>query len=176
MSEERFYWRSCLRAGYAITDEFHQTFVEGRHGTPGGLADRLGRSRARGGPALADARQVRGMMRRVPIDSAAPVMVFAMSRLVVSIAALTAVAIVGFPYHGRAGLVLGRRSSCGRSRCWLTARREPERALHPVVPAIDFALLLALELVAPGHASSACSSPRCSWSRPTRTSRASGAE
>ena len=23
-----------LASGYAITDEFHQTFVEGRHGTP----------------------------------------------------------------------------------------------------------------------------------------------
>ena len=29
------------------------------------------------------------------------------------------------------------------------ARREPGGALHPAVPAVDFALLLALELVAP---------------------------
>jgi VanZ family protein len=27
-------WAFALASGYAITDEFHQTFVEGRHGTP----------------------------------------------------------------------------------------------------------------------------------------------
>jgi|RhiMethySRZTD1v2_1073278.scaffolds.fasta_scaffold135606_2 two-component system, NarL family, sensor kinase len=88
------------------------------------------------------------MMRRVPIDSAAPVVVFALARLVVSIAALTAVAIVGFPYHGRAGLVLAVFVLWSVA-VLATARRKPERALHPAVPAIDFALLLALELVAP---------------------------
>jgi two-component system, NarL family, sensor kinase len=88
------------------------------------------------------------MMRRVPIDSAAPVVVFALARLVVSIAALTAVAIVGFPYHGRAGLVLAVFVLWSVA-VLATARRNPERALHPAVPAIDFALLLALELVAP---------------------------
>ena len=88
------------------------------------------------------------MMRRVPIDSAAPVVVFALARLVVSIAALTAVAIVGFPYHGRAGLVLAAFVLWSVA-VLATARRKPERALHPAVPAIDFALLLALELVAP---------------------------
>jgi two-component system NarL family sensor kinase len=74
--------------------------------------------------------------------------VFALSRLVVSIAALTAVAVVGFPYHGRAGLVLAVFVlwSVG---VLAIARREPERALHPVVPAVDFTLLLALALVAP---------------------------
>jgi len=88
------------------------------------------------------------MMRRVPIDSAAPVVVFALARLVVSIAALTAVAIVGFPYHGRAGLVLAVFVLWSVA-VLATARRKPERALHPAVPAIDLALLLALELVAP---------------------------
>ncbi|HEX6653389.1 MAG TPA: ATP-binding protein [Thermoleophilaceae bacterium] len=88
------------------------------------------------------------MMRRVPIDSAAPVVVFALSRLVVSIAALTAVAIVGFPYDGRAGAVLAVFVVWSILVLAL-ARRKPQRALHPAVPAIDFALLLAIQLVAP---------------------------
>ena len=87
-------------------------------------------------------------MRRVPIDSAAPIAVFAIARLVVSTAALIAVGVVGFPYDGRAGIVLGVFVlwSVG---VLLAARREPELALHPVVPAVDFGLLLALQLVAP---------------------------
>jgi two-component system NarL family sensor kinase len=72
-------------------------------------------------------------MRRVPIDSSAPVVVFAIARLIVAVAALTAVAVVGFPYDGRAAAVLGV------FLLWSVA----------VVPAVDFALLLALELVAP---------------------------
>ena len=149
-------------SGYAITDEFHQTFVEGRHGTPvdwlidsagaGLVAVQLWRTRVRSG----------GMMRRVPIDSAAPVVVFA----------IVAAGRVDRRPHGRRdrGLPLRRPRGPRARPCFVlwsvavlaTARRDPERALHPVVPAVDFALLLALELVAPGHASSACSSPRCS--------------
>jgi two-component system NarL family sensor kinase len=87
-------------------------------------------------------------MRRVPIDSSAPVVVFAIARLIVAVAALTAVAVVGFPYDGRAAAVLGvfLLWSVG---VLAVARRQPELALHAVVPAVDFALLLALELVAP---------------------------
>jgi two-component system NarL family sensor kinase len=87
-------------------------------------------------------------MRRIPIDSAAPIAVFAIARLVVSVAALAAVAVLGFPYEGRAALVLGV-FVLWSAAVLLVARREPELALSPVVPAVDFALLLALELVAP---------------------------
>jgi two-component system NarL family sensor kinase len=87
-------------------------------------------------------------MRRVPIDSAAPIAVFAIARLVVSVAALLAVAILGFPYHGRAAAVLGA-FVLWSILVLVVARREPELALSPAVPAVDFALLLALELVAP---------------------------
>jgi two-component system NarL family sensor kinase len=88
------------------------------------------------------------MMRRVPIDSAAPIAVFAIARLVVSVVALAAVAILGFPYEGRAALVLAV-FVLWSAAVLVIARREPELALHPAVPAIDFALLLAIELVAP---------------------------
>lgn len=87
-------------------------------------------------------------MRRVPIDSAAPFAVFAIARLVVSVAALAATAILGFPYNGRAAAVLGVFVLWSAVVLVLT-RRQPERALHPAVPAVDFGLLLALELLAP---------------------------
>jgi signal transduction histidine kinase len=87
-------------------------------------------------------------MRRVPIDSAAPIAVFAIARLAVALVALAAVGIVGFPYEGRAGVVLAV-FVLWSAAVLLVARREPELALHPAVPAVDFALLLALQLVAP---------------------------
>ena len=87
-------------------------------------------------------------MRRIPIDSAAPIAVFAWARLVVSVAALLASAVLGFPYDGRAAITLGVFVLWAAFVVWL-ARREPERALHPVVPAVDFGLLLALEVLAP---------------------------
>jgi two-component system NarL family sensor kinase len=87
-------------------------------------------------------------MRRVPLDSAAPIVVFAVARLVVAIVALAAVVILGFPYDGRAGIVLAV-FVLWSGAVLAVARREPERVLHPVVPAVDFGLLLAIELVAP---------------------------
>jgi two-component system NarL family sensor kinase len=87
-------------------------------------------------------------MRRIPIDSAAPIAVFAVARLIVSVVALSAVGILGFPYDGRAGIVLGV-FVLWAAGLLIVARNDPERALHPAVPAVDFALLLALELVAP---------------------------
>ena len=32
--ERAVLWAFLLASGYAVTDEFHQTFVEGRHGSP----------------------------------------------------------------------------------------------------------------------------------------------
>jgi two-component system, NarL family, sensor kinase len=87
-------------------------------------------------------------MRRVPIDSAAPIAVFAIARLVVSVAAFAAVVALGFPYEGKAAVVLGVFVLWAGGVLAL-ARRRPELALHPLVPAVDFALLAAIELVTP---------------------------
>jgi two-component system, NarL family, sensor kinase len=87
-------------------------------------------------------------MRRVPIDSDAPVLVFALARLAVTVVAFVAVVVFGFPYHGRAAVVLGVFVLWSGAVIAL-ARDDSDRALHPLVPAVDFALLLALELVAP---------------------------
>jgi two-component system, NarL family, sensor kinase len=87
-------------------------------------------------------------MRRVPIESTGPIVMFAIARLAVALVGLTAVAVVGFPYEGRAAAVLAVFVA------WsvvvlAVARRAPDRVTNPLVAAGDFALLLALELVAP---------------------------
>jgi two-component system NarL family sensor kinase len=87
-------------------------------------------------------------MRRVPIESAAPIVVFAIARLAVAVVALAAVVVVGFPYQGRAAAVLAI-FVVWSAGLLVIARREPEKVTSPLVAAGDFALLLALELVAP---------------------------
>lgn len=87
-------------------------------------------------------------MRRVPIESTGPIVMFAIARLSIALVALTAVAVVGLPYEGRAGavLVVFVVWSAG---VLAVARRAPDWVTNPFIAAGDFALLLALELVAP---------------------------
>jgi two-component system NarL family sensor kinase len=87
-------------------------------------------------------------MQRIPIESARPIRVFALARLVVALIALIAVVAVGFPYQGRAVAVLGVFALWSAGLLAM-AQERPERILDPVVPAIDLALLLALELAVP---------------------------
>jgi two-component system, NarL family, sensor kinase len=87
-------------------------------------------------------------MRRIPIESAAPIVMFAIARLAVAVVALTGVAVVGFPYDGRAAAVLAVFVLWSFG-VLAVARRAPDRVKNPAVAAGDFALLLALELVAP---------------------------
>ena len=87
------------------------------------------------------------LMSRIPIESDGPVLVFAIARLAVAVVALAAVGIVGFPYEGRAAVVLAA-FVLWSAAVLMVAQRDADRALHPVVPAVDFALLLLLELVA----------------------------
>jgi two-component system NarL family sensor kinase len=89
------------------------------------------------------------MFRRLPIESAQPIVVFAVARLAIVVAALVALVVLGFPYEGRATAVVGGLGVPWAVLCVVTARREPERLLSPVVPAVDLLILLTLELVAP---------------------------
>jgi two-component system, NarL family, sensor kinase len=89
------------------------------------------------------------MFRRLPIESAQPIVVFAVARLAIVVAALVALVMLGFPYEGKAAAVVGGLGVPWAVLCVVTARREPERLLSPVVPAVDLLILLTLELVAP---------------------------
>jgi two-component system NarL family sensor kinase len=87
-------------------------------------------------------------MQRIPIESGRPVRVFATARLAIALVAFIAVVAVGFPYQGRAAAVLGG-FVLWAAALLAAAREHPDRVLHPLVPAVDFAFLLLLELVAP---------------------------
>jgi signal transduction histidine kinase len=87
--------------------------------------------------------------RRLPIESAQPLLVFALARLALAVTALLALIVLGFPYGGKGAAVVGGLAVPWAAWCLVLARREPERLLSPLVPAVDLLVLLALELVAP---------------------------
>jgi two-component system NarL family sensor kinase len=87
-------------------------------------------------------------MQRIPIESGRPALVFALARLAIALVALLAVVAMGFPYQGRAAAVLAA-FVLWSAGLLAVAREQPDRTLHPVIPAVDFAFLLLLELVAP---------------------------
>lgn len=87
-------------------------------------------------------------MRRIPIESARPIVVFAAARLAVAVVALAAVAVVNFPHQEAAAVVLAVFVAWSTAAL-MVARRDPDRIVSPLVAAGDFALLLAIELVAP---------------------------
>jgi signal transduction histidine kinase len=87
-------------------------------------------------------------LRRIPIESSGPILVFAAARLAVAVVALLAVVITGFPTDGKAAAVLGV-FVLWSAGVFVVARKHADLALLPLVPAVDFALLLILELVAP---------------------------
>ena len=88
-------------------------------------------------------------MRRIPIESTGPIIVFAIARLAVAVVALAAVAVVDFPHQDEAAMVLALFVAWSAA-VLVAARRKPDRVVNPLVATGDFALLLALELAAPG--------------------------
>jgi two-component system NarL family sensor kinase len=87
--------------------------------------------------------------RRLPIESAQPILLLAIARLAITVAALLALAVLGFPYGAKGAAVLGGLGLPWAAWCLLLARREPERLLSPLVAAVDLLVLLVFELVAP---------------------------
>ena len=89
------------------------------------------------------------MLRRLPIESTGPLLLFAVTRLAVTLLALLAVFVLGFPYEGRAAAVLGGLLLPWSVAVLLLARRSPDAALSPIVAAVDFLLLAVLEAAVP---------------------------
>jgi signal transduction histidine kinase len=89
------------------------------------------------------------MLRRLPIESAGPLVLFAVTRLAVTLLALLAIVVLGFPYEGRAvGIIAGLLLPWSVG-VLLLSRRNPDAALSLVVPAVDFLLLAGLEAAVP---------------------------
>jgi signal transduction histidine kinase len=89
------------------------------------------------------------MFGRLPIESSQPLVVLAVARLAIVVAALGALVVLGFPYGGKGAVVVGGLGLPWAVGCLFVARREPERLLSPLVPAADLLILLAFELAAP---------------------------
>jgi two-component system NarL family sensor kinase len=89
------------------------------------------------------------MFRRLPIESTQPLLVFAVARLAIVVAALGALVVLGFPYGGEGAAVMGGLALPWSLACLALARRDPALLLNALVPAVDLLILLALELVAP---------------------------
>jgi signal transduction histidine kinase len=89
------------------------------------------------------------MLRRLPIESAQTLVLFAVARVVITIASLVSVAVAGFPFGGKAVAVLGGLWLPWSLGCLAVARREPERSLSPVVMVGDLVVLLVFEVVVP---------------------------
>jgi signal transduction histidine kinase len=89
------------------------------------------------------------MLRRLPIESAGPVVLFAVTRLAVTLLALLAIVVLGFPYEGRAVSIIAGLLLPWSVGVLLLARRNPDAALSPIVPAVDFLLLALLEAAVP---------------------------
>jgi signal transduction histidine kinase len=89
------------------------------------------------------------MFRRLPIESAQPLVLLAAARLAIVLATLAALAVLDFPYGGQGAAVIGGLGLPWAVGCLVVARRKPELMLSPLVPAGDLAILLAFELAAP---------------------------
>jgi signal transduction histidine kinase len=89
------------------------------------------------------------MLRRLPIESAQPLVVFAAARLMVVLAALSALILLGFPYEGRGVAVVLGLGLPWTLALLFTVRRNPQAVLHPLVAAGDIAVLIMVELVVP---------------------------
>ena len=89
------------------------------------------------------------MLRRLPIDSAGPIIVFAATRVVATALAVLGIVIFGLPDHMTAALIIGAVALPWTLLVLFLTRRDPEFALNPIVPIVDFSLLVLLEVVAP---------------------------
>jgi two-component system NarL family sensor kinase len=89
------------------------------------------------------------MLRRLPIESGQPVVIFAAARLAVALVAFLAVVGLSFPYEGRGAAVLGGVAVPWAVAVLVVARHNPQLTLHPLVPVVDMLVLVVLDLVIP---------------------------
>jgi two-component system NarL family sensor kinase len=88
------------------------------------------------------------MLRRLPIESPRPLIVFACVRLGLLSLALVAVVLLGFPYEGElAGAFAG--GVAWAAALLLLCLRRPDLAMNPLIAIGDVALLAAIELIVP---------------------------
>jgi hypothetical protein len=92
----------------------------------------------------------KSMFRRLPIESAQPIVLLAVARLAIVVAGFGALVVLGFPYGGKGAAVIGGLGLPWAVGCLLVARRAPERMLSPLVPAADDYMAEVKQVVVPG--------------------------
>jgi signal transduction histidine kinase len=88
-------------------------------------------------------------LRRLPLASQQPLVVFAFARLAITLLAFVVVAALGFPYEGRLSIVLLAVALPWGLFNLALARRRPDLALSPLIPAGDLVMLGVIETVVP---------------------------
>jgi two-component system, NarL family, sensor kinase len=89
------------------------------------------------------------MLRRLPFESAGPVLVFAATRVVATALAILGIVVFGLPNNTTAALLVGAVALPWTLFVLFVTRRDPAFAINPIVPIVDFSLLVLLEVVAP---------------------------
>ncbi|CAN5494433.1 hypothetical protein BH20ACT19_BH20ACT19_08320 [soil metagenome] len=88
-------------------------------------------------------------LRRLPIESQRPIIVFGWARLALALLTLALVTALGFPYSGRLAVVVAGLVLPWSLANVLLAQRSPRLALSPIVALGDVIVLAAIEAVAP---------------------------
>jgi signal transduction histidine kinase len=89
------------------------------------------------------------MLRRMPIEFAQPVVLFAILRLALTVLSLLVLLVLGLPYDGEAAIVVAALLLPWSVALLLLARRDGDKSMHPLVAAGDFMALAVLEVVVP---------------------------
>ena len=89
------------------------------------------------------------MSRRVPIESAAPVMWFAALRVAIVAVALASLAVFEVPHRDELIVLVGAVAAPFALGVLLLAQRRPELALSPALALVDLAILAAAEAISP---------------------------
>jgi two-component system, NarL family, sensor kinase len=89
------------------------------------------------------------MLRRLPIESAQPVVLFAFSRLAVTLLGLGTMLVLSVPEDRSALAIIAAIAIPWAGLMVFVSLRDPHRGLSPFVAAGDLAVLLAVELLAP---------------------------
>jgi hypothetical protein len=89
------------------------------------------------------------MLRRLPIESGRSLELFGWLRLALALFTLLVLVALGLPYGGKATAVVGLVLVPWSVALVVFSRKHPELPLHPLVAPVDFAILAAIELVAP---------------------------
>ena len=88
-------------------------------------------------------------LRRLPIESTRPIVIFAWTQLGLTLISIALVIALGFPYSGRLTVVVAGVALPWSLANLALARRAPTLAVSPLVAIADVLMLVAIELVAP---------------------------